>query len=96
MTEEETIAKHSTPSLRRNVLPRHAKKLNMEFDAQYNWMTKADRDEFLDKLYPEDIPPKKEPPHAGSADVRIPKAPAGSPGAAEKAEAETDSQTQGA
>lgn len=52
MTEEETLAKHSTPSLRRNVLPRSAKKLNMEFDPQFNKMSKADRDEFLEKLYP--------------------------------------------
>jgi hypothetical protein len=39
----------------------------------------------------------KEPPHAGSADVRIPRAPTGTgtPGAAEKAEAEADPQTQG-
>lgn len=56
--EEEILAAYSTPSLRRNILPRGAKKLNMEFDAQFNKMTKVERDEFLDKLYPEDI--KKE------------------------------------
>ena len=55
MTEDEILAAHSTPSLRRNVLPRDAKKLNMEFDAQFNKMTKAERDEFLDKLYPDEI-----------------------------------------
>jgi hypothetical protein len=51
-TEDEILQKYSTPGLRRNVLPRHAKKLNMEFDAQFNKMTKADRDAFLDELYP--------------------------------------------
>lgn len=60
MTEEETLAKHSTPGLQRNVLPRHAKKLNMEFDAQFNKMTKTERDEFLDRLYPEEAEPEKE------------------------------------
>ena len=55
MTEDEILAAHSTPGLRRNVLPRQAKKLNMEFDAQFNKMTKAERDEFLDKLYPDEI-----------------------------------------
>jgi hypothetical protein len=57
--EEEILAKHSTPSLQRNILPRIAKKLNMEFDAQFNKMTKAERDEFLDGLYPEEIEPKE-------------------------------------
>ena len=47
-TEDEVLARYSTPRLRRNELPRAAKKLNMEFDAQYNRMTKAERDEFLD------------------------------------------------
>ena len=51
MTEEETLAKHSTPRLRRNVLPREAKKLNMEFDAQFNRMTPSEREEFLDSIY---------------------------------------------
>ena len=59
MTEDEILAAHSTPGLRRNVLPRYAKKLNMEFDAQFNKMTKAERDEFLDKLYPDEIEPKE-------------------------------------
>ena len=59
MTEEETLAKNSSPNLRRNILPRSAKKLNMEFDAQFNKMTKAERDEFLDKLYPDEIEPKE-------------------------------------
>lgn len=53
--EEEILAAHSTPGLRRNILPRSAKKLNMEFDARFNKMTKVDRDEFLDKLYPDEI-----------------------------------------
>jgi len=57
--EEEILAKHSTPSLRRNELPRSAKKLNMEFDAQFNKMTKVERDEFLDALYPEEIESKE-------------------------------------
>ena len=52
--EEEILTQHSTPNLRRNILPRSAKKLNMEFDAQFNKMTKADRDEFLDTIYPEE------------------------------------------
>lgn len=52
--EEEILASHSTPNLRRNVLPRSAKKLNMEFDANFNKMTKAERDAFLDQLYPEE------------------------------------------
>ena len=59
MTEDEILAAHSTPSLRRNVLPRQAKKLNMEFDAQFNKMTKTERDEFLDKLYPDEIEEKE-------------------------------------
>jgi hypothetical protein len=50
--EDDIIAKHSTPGLRRNVLPRSAKKLNMEFDARFNKMTKTDRDEFLNAIYP--------------------------------------------
>lgn len=52
--EEEVLKLHSTPRLRRNVLPREAKKLNMEFDQNFNTMTKADRDAFLDKIYPEE------------------------------------------
>ncbi len=58
--EDEILAKHSTDRLRRNILPRSAKKLNMEFDAQFNRMTKAERDEFLDAIYPEDIEPQGE------------------------------------
>ena len=54
MTEEEILAKNSTPGLRRNILPRSAKKLNMEFDSNYAHMTPADRDDFLDRLYPEE------------------------------------------
>ena len=52
--EEEILAKHSTPRLRRNILPRQAKKLNMEFYANYNKMTKKERDDFLDAMYGED------------------------------------------
>lgn len=52
--EEDVLAKCSTPGLRRNVLSRFAKKMNMEFDAQFNRMTKVERDEFLDKLYPDE------------------------------------------
>lgn len=52
--EDLILAFHSTPNLRRNVLPRAAKKLNMEFDANFNKMTKAERDEFLNRLYPEE------------------------------------------
>jgi hypothetical protein len=66
MTEEEILAKHSTDRLRRNILPREAKKLNMEFDGQFIKMTKADRDEFLDKLYPEE---KEVPDERPDADV---------------------------
>jgi hypothetical protein len=54
--EEEIIAKHSTPNLRRNVLPRSAMKLNMEFDANFANMTRAERDEHLDRLYPVERP----------------------------------------
>lgn len=57
--EDGILAKHSTDSLRRNTLPRSAKKLNMEFDAQFNKMTKVERDEFLDAIYPEDVQPKE-------------------------------------
>jgi len=57
--EEEIIAKHSTQGLQRNVLSRASKKLNMEFDSQFNKMTKSDRDEFLDMIYPEEIEPKE-------------------------------------
>jgi len=86
--EEEILAKHSTPNLRRTELPRSAKKLIMEFDAQYNKMTKQDRDEFLDSIYPEEAE-NKEPPHdRADADVRRPD-PAGGPGA-EEAPAQAD------
>lgn len=49
--EEEILARYSTPRLRRNLLPREAKRLNMEFDAQFNKMTIVERDEFLDGIY---------------------------------------------
>ncbi len=58
MNEEEVIKKFSTAGLQRGVLSREAKKLNMEFDPMYNKMTKAERDEFLDKLYPDEAEPK--------------------------------------
>ena len=51
MTEEEVLAKYSTPSLRRGELTRAAKKLNMQFDAQYSQMTREERDAFLDEFY---------------------------------------------
>jgi hypothetical protein len=54
MTEEEILAKYSPPRLRRNILPREAKKLNMEFDGQFQHLTRAEREEFLDALYPPD------------------------------------------
>lgn len=54
MTEDETIARYSTPSLRRNVLTRAAKKLNMEFDGTFSKMTRAERKEFLDQHFPEE------------------------------------------
>ena len=55
MTDENEVLKnHSSPRLRRNVLPKEAKKLNMEFDPQFNKMTKAERDEFLDTIYPDE------------------------------------------
>lgn len=100
MTEEEPLAKHSTPDLRRNVLPRQAKKLNMEFDSQYAHMTRAERDEFLDKLYPEDIKPRKEPPDAtGHPDAVIRPRRDGpsdqTSGAAEKAETAPDKEEAG-
>lgn len=52
--EEAIVAAHSTPSLRRNQITRAVKKLNMEFDAQFSRMSLADRDEFLDRMFPED------------------------------------------
>ncbi len=58
--EEEILAKHSTDRLRRNILPRESKKLNMEFDENYRHMTKTERDELLDQLYPEDVVVKTE------------------------------------
>lgn len=54
MTEEETLARYSTASLRRNVLGRAAKRLIMEFDSQYDGMKKEERDEFLDLIYPKE------------------------------------------
>lgn len=53
-TEEEVLANYSTVGLKRNQLTRASKKLNMEFDERNNGMTKQDRDEFLDRYYPED------------------------------------------
>lgn len=57
MKEEERLAKYSNANLRRNILPREAKKLNMEFDPLYSDMNQVDRDALLDKLYPEDKAP---------------------------------------
>jgi Protein of unknown function (DUF2829) len=53
--EDEILERYSTPRLRRNVLPREAKKLNMEFDGQYAKWSKAERDAFLDRLYPNEV-----------------------------------------
>lgn len=54
--EHEILEQYSTPGLRRNELTRQAKKLNMEFDENYRHLTKAERDELLDKLFPpEDV-----------------------------------------
>jgi hypothetical protein len=52
MTEEEIIARYSTPGLKKNQLTREIKKLIMTFDGQYSNMTKQERDEFLDKHFP--------------------------------------------
>ncbi len=51
--EESVVARYSTPGLRRNQLTRSAKKLMMEFDAQYSGMSPAERDQFLDQMFPE-------------------------------------------
>lgn len=51
--EESVLARHSTPGLRRNQLTRSVKKLTMEFDAQFSGMSAADRDEFLERMFPE-------------------------------------------
>lgn len=53
MSEAEVLDKYSTPGLRKHELDRFAKKMNMEFDALCNHMTKEERDEFLDKHFPE-------------------------------------------
>lgn len=55
--EEEILAQSSTPMLRRNTLPREAKKLNMEFDGNYSYMTRKERDDFLDAMYGENNDP---------------------------------------
>lgn len=72
-TEEEILERYSTPSLRRNVLPRAAKKLMMEFDGQYVKWTKAERDSFLDKIYPtetsHDEPVRNAQPDAGQCEA---------------------------
>lgn len=54
MSEEAVLAAYSPPSLRRNQLTRASKKLMMEFDAQYSSMTVTERDEFLDRMFPEE------------------------------------------
>lgn len=51
--EEGVIIRHSAPGLKRNQLTRAAKKLMMEFDAQYSSMSRAERDEFLERIFPE-------------------------------------------
>jgi arsenate reductase-like glutaredoxin family protein len=53
MSEAEIVAKYSTSGLQKHELDRFAKKMNMEFDAQCNHMTKEERKEFLDQHFPE-------------------------------------------
>lgn len=55
MTEEEILAKYSTPGLRKNALNRAAKKLNMEFDGQFHGYSSKEREAFLDLFFPEGI-----------------------------------------
>jgi len=50
--EQSIIDRHTTPGLSRGVLTREAMALNMEFNENYRHMTKAERNEFLDKLFP--------------------------------------------
>lgn len=52
MDEKEVLAKYSTPGLQRGELTRSSKKHLMEFDATFNTMTKQERDDFLDKMFP--------------------------------------------
>lgn len=53
-TEQDVLDKYSTTGLKRNQLTRASKKLNMEFDARNRGMSKQDRDDFLNRYYPED------------------------------------------
>ena len=53
LSEAEILAKYSTPGLRKHELDRFAKKMNMEFDAQCNHITQEERNEFLNKHFPE-------------------------------------------
>jgi hypothetical protein len=57
MGEEEILAAYSTPGLRRNQLTRASKKLMIGFDAQHSSMSRAERDEFLDRMFPEEPKP---------------------------------------
>jgi len=54
MNEDEVLMKYSTPGLRRSELTRTAKKMNMEFDENYRHLTVIERNEILDKLFPEE------------------------------------------
>ena len=53
-SEKEILDKYSTPGLKKNSLDRAAKKMSMEFDENYRHMTPAQREEFLDKHFPEE------------------------------------------
>lgn len=50
--QEAILAKYSTPGLEKNKLTRASKKAAMEFDENYRHLTKRERDEFLDKMFP--------------------------------------------
>lgn len=52
-TEDEVLAKYSTPGLRRTELTRTSKKLNMEFDERFSDMDRESRKAFLDRYFPE-------------------------------------------
>jgi hypothetical protein len=53
--EESILAQHSTPGLKRNKLTRASKKLNLEFDEHYSGMTRQERDDLLDRIFPESV-----------------------------------------
>lgn len=53
MDEAEVLKKYSTPGLRKNELTRESKKFNLEFDENFRYMTQKERNEFLDRHFPE-------------------------------------------